>query len=337
MMEFDEFNENVITNIKNYLPIRYEDAQASIHTVVKNNDVQLTGIRIRLKESNLAPCIYLDQYYDQYRSGRDITEIMQDIAEVSISNEMDQQLDISQIYDFSLVKDKIFCKLINGDMNERYLADKPYTQIEDMAIVYAIDLGSTTSGYMSLPITFNLMDQYGVNIHMLHDIAMDNLAESNIVFRSMADVMKELLFYDEMFEEDPLTETMMLSGENEFPMYILSVEDNVNGAAAILDTATMESISEKLGGDFVVIPSSIHEVIIVPVDDDLSRDTLENIVQEVNNSQVPPEERLSYHVYQYDSQKHSLVRMDKKEEQMMHGHEQEQQNNQRNNMHRRVR
>ena len=325
MMDFDEFKEKVKDNIKNYLPMQYEKANVSLQSVVKNNDVQLTGLMIRLEENNIAPFIYLDRYYEQYQNGMELPDIMKDIAELRVSSEQSVKLDISRITDFNQVKDNIICKLINGDMNEEYLADKPYTRIEDMAVIYVIDLGSGAEGHMSSPITYDLMKRYGVDTQMLHEIAIHNLAKSEIVFKSMKDALMEIMFPDGVPEEDPLAE--ILSAEDEIPMYVLSNAEKLNGAASVLDKDTMETISEMLGGDFVVIPSSIHEVIILPMDDNVDKDELEGIIREVNTGQVAPEERLSYHAYQYDSGKHALMRMDKKEELAI----QKQQDNQQNN------
>lgn len=328
MMDFDEFKEKIKDNIKNYLPMQYEKANVSLQSVVKNNDVQLTGLMIRLEENNIAPFIYLDRYYEQYQNGMELPDIMKDIAELRVSSEQSVKLDISRITDFNQVKDNIICKLINGDMNEEYLADKPYTQIEDMAVIYVIDLGSGAEGHMSSPITYDLMKRYGVDTQMLHEIAIHNLAKSEIVFKSMKDALMEIMFPDGVPEEDPLAE--ILSAEDEIPMYVLSNAEKLNGAASVLDKDTMETISEMLGGDFVVIPSSIHEVIILPMDDNVDKDELEGIIREVNTGQVAPEERLSYHAYQYDSSKHALMRMDKKEELAI---QQQQDNQQNNHMH----
>ena len=184
------------------------------------------------------------------------------------------------------------------------MADKPYTQIEDMAVIYVIDLGSGAEGHMSSPITYDLMKRYGVDTQMLHEIAIHNLAKSEIVFKSMKDALMEIMFPDGVPEEDPLAE--ILSAEDEIPMYVLSNAEKLNGAASVLDKDTMETISEMLGGDFVVI------------------------IREVNTGQVAPEERLSYHAYQYDSGKHALMRMDKKEELAI---QQQQDNQQNNHMH----
>ena len=328
MMDFDEFKEKVKDNIKSYLPMQYEKSNVSLQSVVKNNDVQLTGLVIRLEENNIAPFIYLDRYYEQYQNGMELPDIIKDIAELRVSSEQSVKLDISRITDFNQVKDNIICKLINGDMNEEYLADKPYTQIEDMAVIYVIDLGSGAEGHMSSPITYDLMKRYGVDTQMLHEIAIHNLAKSEIVFKSMKDALMEIMFPDGVPEEDPMAE--ILSAEDEIPMYVLSNAEKLNGAASVLDKDTMETISEMLGGDFVVIPSSIHEVIILPMDDNVDKDELEGIIREVNTGQVAPEERLSYHAYQYDSGKHALMRMDKKEELAI---QQQQDNQQNNHMH----
>ena len=313
MMDFEEFRNNVMENIKDYLPERYENASVSLQEVIKNNDMQLTGLMVKTEDSNIAPNIYLEGYFEQYQDGRDMEDILQNIADVRIEHEMAQGFDVSKLTDFEQVKDKIICKLVNEEMNANYLSDKPHTQMEDLAVIYAIDLGGGEGGRMSAPITQALMENYGITTEELHDIALHNLSESKIEFKSMRDMLVEMMFPEGLSENDP--RAFMLPPEEENPsMFVLSNEDKLNGAAAILDSKTMEDISEKLGGDFIVIPSSIHEVIVLSVTDEMDRQTIESMIQEVNAGQVAPEERLSDHAYQYDSKEHELVRMDKMEE-----------------------
>ena len=313
MMDFEEFKANVAEQIRDYLPEKYEDAKVSLNEVTKNNDRQLTGLLIKEEDSNIAPNIYLENFYDQYTDGKDMESILKDIAEVRVKHELGQDLDVSRITDFDQVKDHVICKLINDEMNQDYLADKPHTAVEDLAVMYAVDLGGDKDGRMTAPITNDLMERYGVSTEELHDIAMYNLSESQIEFKSMRDVMVEMMFPDGLREDDP--RALMLPPEEETPsMYVLSNSEKINGASAILDSKTMEDISEKLGGDFVVLPSSIHEVIILPVDEDTDMKTLESMVQTINAGEVSPEERLSDHVYMYDSQEKELVLADKFEE-----------------------
>jgi hypothetical protein len=97
-------------------------------------------------------------------------------------------------------------------------------------------------------------------------------------------------------------------------MYVLSNEDKLNGAAVLLNDKVMDDITEKLGQDYFILPSSVHEVLIVPKNDQMDLKTLESMVQDVNATQVAPEERLSDHVYAYDAKEHELFRADKAEE-----------------------
>ena len=97
-------------------------------------------------------------------------------------------------------------------------------------------------------------------------------------------------------------------------MYVYSNQSKVNGAVYMLDKESMSAVADKIGESFAILPSSIHEVIVLPVNEDMDRQTLEAMVQDVNAGQVAPEERLSDHVYMYDSQAKELVRADKMEE-----------------------
>lgn len=313
MMDFEEFKNSVAEQVKDFLPEKYEDASVTLQDVTKNNDTVLTGLLIKTEDSNIAPNIYLENFFEQYQDGREMADILQNIADVRVQHEMEQGFDVTRLTDFDQVKDNIICKLVNAELNTDYLADKPHTMMEDLAVVYAIDLGGNESGHMTAPITNSLMEQYGITQEELHDIALHNLSESQIEFKTMRDVLVDMMFPDGIQPDDP--RAFMLPPEEENPsMYVLSNADKLNGAAALLDAKTMEDISEKLGGDFIVLPSSIHETIVLPVNEDMDRHTLEAMVQDVNAGQVAPEERLSDHVYMYDSQEKELVLADKMEE-----------------------
>ena len=166
---------------------------------------------------------------------------------------------------------------------------------------------------MTAAVTDNLLEMYGISKEELHDIALHNLAESKIEFKTMRDVLINMMFPDGISENDPMS--FMIPPEEEHPsMYVLSNGDTLNGAAALLDAKTMEDISQRLGGDFIVLPSSIHEVIVLPADVEMDRRDLEAMVQDVNAGEVAPEDRLSDHVYMYDSREKELVLADRMEE-----------------------
>lgn len=96
-------------------------------------------------------------------------------------------------------------------------------------------------------------------------------------------------------------------------MFVLTNDTKVNGAAAILNDDIRQEIAEKVG-DFYMLPSLIHETLIIPKDAGMEFKELEQMVQEVNQKQVAPGERLSDHVYEYDAKEHELFRSDRAEE-----------------------
>ena len=319
-MNYEEFKQEVADRIKEFLPEKYADADVSIQTVVKNNDQKLDGLMVKLEDSNIAPNIYLNQFYEQHEDGRPMDDILAAIADVRTQHEMSQDFDVSRITDFDSVKDRITCRLINAEQNAEYLADKPHTMVDDLAVTYHIAIGKEESGTMSAPITNRLMEGYGASVEQLHQIALDNMDTlTPATFKSMTETMVDMMLPDMMrngMTEEEAREAIagMIPPTSDEMMYVLSNEDKLNGAAVLLNDKVMDDITEKLGQDYFILPSSVHEVLIVPKNDQMDLKTLESMVQDVNATQVAPEERLSDHVYAYDAKEHELFRADKAEE-----------------------
>ena len=97
-------------------------------------------------------------------------------------------------------------------------------------------------------------------------------------------------------------------------LFVLTNNQKLNGAAALLDEKMMEQIAERVGNDFYILPSSVHEVLIVPKEAGMDFKDLEAMVQEVNATQVAPQDKLSDHVYQYDIETREVFRADRAEE-----------------------
>ena len=128
----------------------------------------------------------------------------------------------------------------------------------------------------------------------------------------MRDMLKNMMFPD-MPDDDPMIDAML--PPMEVPqMYVLTSDDKLYGAKYLADTDKLDEISEKLGCDLVVIPSSVHECIILPNDGSMDRAVIESMIHDVNSTQVPPKDILSEHAYCYDAQEHELMRADRYEE-----------------------
>lgn len=307
MMNYEEFKKEVTENIKEHLSSEYDDVTVSIHDVVKNNDQHLDGLMIKDESVNISPTIYLNSFYEEYIDGADMDEILDKISGIYEANVVDHDFDLSTITDFEAAKDKIVARVVNAEYNSELLANRPHMIMDDLAVTYHIELGRNGDGAMSAAITNELAKQFGVTAEDLHKVALANIDMNNkSVFKGMTEVMMELVG-----TEIP-PEAMLNDGREQ--MYVLSNESRMNGASAILDTKMMDNIAEKLDGDYYILPSSVHETLVVPMSSEADRDTLESMVRDVNATQLAPQEKLSDHVYVYDSAEHEVMRADRYEE-----------------------
>lgn len=297
MLNYEEFKDAVVSKIKDYLPADYADANVSINSVLKNNSLKLDGLNIRRESESICPNIYLNQFYEDYSDGRDLEDILSDIAKIRQKHSVPVDLDVSTITDFDTVKDKINIKLINSEQNAEYLKGKPHTDIADLSAIYYIDLGTDECGSMTTVISDYLLSQYGISVDELHQTAISNMG-SNARFCSMFEVLSELM------SDNVPTEALCSADDM---MFVLSNRNKINGASMLLCPAVMDNIAEKVGKDFYLLPSSIHEALVVPDRPDMEVDSLAAMVREVNATQVAKDEQLSNHVYRYDYDNHNLV------------------------------
>lgn len=319
-MNLDEFKQAIVDNIKDYLPAKFEESDVEVRQVLKNNDTALDGLIIHDPDTNVAPTIYLNQFFEEYQNGRDLNDIIGDIADVYIANTVDKQMDVSIVTDFEKAKGNILPRLVNSEENQELLAQRPHMIMDDLAVTYHLEMGKSDNGNMSVAITNAILDMYGISQEELHDLAVANLEEKMpATFQGMSEVVKEMMLPQIMSDLGLSKEAALDYIEQMIPdgneqMYVLSNDSRLHGAAAVLNEKAMEDIAEKVGGDFFILPSSIHELLVVPKQDGMDYSSLEAMVQEVNATQVAPEEKLSDHVYEYDAKEKELYRADKAEE-----------------------
>ena len=90
---------------------------------------------------------------------------------------------------------------------------------------------------------------------------------------------------------------------DQLEMYVLSNKLKIHGATSIVYPGLLEDIAERLCSDLIIIPSSIHEVLIIPESYIDSQDNLppdyESMIREVNETQLTDDEVLGDCVYHY--------------------------------------
>ena len=269
--------------------------------MLKNNDTRLTGLTIRTEASNVAPTIYLERMFERYKAGNAaIPVIVSEILSVYESHKNTMSFDASLVTDFSACKERICYKLVNADRNRELLTEAPHIIVcDDLAVIFYILVSTDKEGTATITIRHNMFDLWGVSEEELFKIALDNTQR---LFRgtvmSMASVLTELLS-DRMDDEDSSEFFDMFVSEDMAPLYVCSNTKKLNGAGVILYKGLLREFAERTGNDFYILPSSVHETILVPVSDQMELDCLKSMVREVNATQVAPEEILSDNVYIY--------------------------------------
>lgn len=287
-----------VNEIIDFLKKKETEYTFNTKEILKNNGNKRHAIEVTGIEGNMCPCIYMDGYYEEYKNGTmNMNEIVQDILVVMKKSISHESFNIASFMDWETVKCKISCRLINKKTNLELLQDVPYRDFLDLAIVYQVRIdGMDKNGVASILIHNAHLKIWEKDEKDLYQTLIENMTnDSKTVFRSMGEVINEL---------DPKEDKKAFEGD--ISMYVLSNSWGVNGASEIVHIRKMEELAQKIGGDFIVLPSSVHETILIPANADLNVKELAIMVKAVNDTQVAPEEILSYHVYRFYSDRKEL-------------------------------
>lgn len=301
-MTYDTFKEQILAGMKDRIPL----ASLSIQSVVKNNNVKLDGLTIMEGGTNLSPTIYLNYFYETYQNGVEFSSILNTILHTYQSNKPRGKIDTSFFTDYANVRSHIAYKLIHYERNRHLLADLPHFRYLDLAIVFYCLVSSSPSGSATILIRKDHLRFWNISPTQLFDAAKENTPRLlSYDLCNMNDLMEELLApaHSTLSDPDIKKEEAAIC-----PMYVLTNQNKLNGASCILYEHLLEHFADRLCCDLYILPSSIHEVILIPATSDTSYQELSQMVQEVNDTQVSPEEILSDHVY-YFSRSSGSIRM----------------------------
>lgn len=301
MMNKEEFTNEIAAKIATILPEDFEGAEITVSEHEKNNGLVLTGLTIHKPGSDVSPIIYLDQYYKHYcEKIATMDDILLSIKKILLDNPGNEYSNVKEtIVDFANVKDKIFVAFINKQRNAEKLLDIPYTEMEDLAVIYKVMLTSSKEGTATITITNPMMEQWGITKEELHALSVANsrrILPPEVL--PLGKMVEKMMRSNGMSEEQLDEMCNEIFAPDEIPMFVITNDLKLNGAATIYYSDVLEKIAEKLRDDLYILPSSIHEVIAIPSRyEDL--ESLSAMVKEVNSTQVAEEEQLSDNVYMY--------------------------------------
>lgn len=265
----------------------------------------MDGLSILMPDAQMAPTIYLNPYYDQFLEGMPIEAIITDILELFYNNPAPTCITPHQIAQFDLLEDKIMFKLIHCASNQALLQDIPYIPYLDLAIVFYLFLDRNATGQMTALIHNEHMAIWNVKEKDLLTLALENTPKAfPAEIKSMTEVMKDIVrenFPDdrhEEYEEEEMAELFDAS-KTRMPLYVLTNEVSLNGAGCIIYRNVLKNFADSLGEDLIILPSSIHEVLLTPNEPGVSYKELSDLVTCINQNEVPEEDQLSNQVYLY--------------------------------------
>ena len=296
-MNYEEFKENLANDVKEQMESRSGSGVAvETRTVEKMNETY-DALTVKPEDSIIGVNLNVTNLYKEYEDGKDYDSIVNGAAEVAenaLSNKPDFNLDV--IKDYDQMKDKLAIEVVSAERNKDLLETVPHKNIEDMAVVYRFVLGDSQAGVGTILVNNQMLDNYGITAQQLHEDAIRNAPEIRpLVIEGMAEVLAK-----QMGVEDLEMLGLNIPPEQE-QMFVASVEGNVHGAGVLAYQNFMDQAADRVGGSFFILPSSIHEVLIIPDNGKFDTASLENMVKEVNATTVDPSDQLTDSVYHYDA------------------------------------
>ncbi|MDD3141710.1 MAG: DUF5688 family protein [Lachnospiraceae bacterium] len=229
--------------------------------------------------------------------------ICEHIIQMYGESRLDSSFPIDKYTIFDNVSDRICYKLINYEANKSLLESMPYIPYLDLAIVFYLPIEEADlSG--TINITNSLMKMWDItSAFTLFDYAHAN-TENNLGFRygTMYEIVNNILPPAAIKEE-----FLELLNEDALPIYIATNANNLYGSCCLLYENALEIFAEMIGRNYYILPSSLHEILLVPEDDDANAAVLTAMVQDVNITSLCPDEILSNHIYYYDQSRKKLI------------------------------
>lgn len=300
MVDYTHFTYYVRDSILDYIDdksITEAVTRVCIVPVIKNNETVLDALQIYEDGIMQCPMIYLNTYYDEYSAGTPVDEIMRSIARFYVrSRKEDVLLSPEILTDYSSVRSRIIMRVVNWEKNKHMLERCPYRLFMDLAITYRILAAKNEGGISTVLVTTTMMEQWNISESELYDIAMINSVK---LFPPRIKNLRTLIdeCTNSMIED--CTEGEISGCCYDEGLYVGTNDCGINGATVLCYPDVLQDFSNKIGGDLYILPSSIHEVILLSAKTDILPETLVSMVTSANASIVAKDEILSDSIYYY--------------------------------------
>ncbi len=290
--------QTFLTQVKEYFSNSFpSNCQIKIRQITKNNNLQLDALCILESGQNIAPTIYLNSFYDAMESGElTFTEVVTEITQVHRSHLPENTINSNFFTDFNNVRPHIIFKLIHYQKNHDTLSQIPHIPYLDLAICFCCLYDTPAKQHATITIRNEHLKLWDISCEELYEIAVANTK------LLLPYVISDMDTFLQQLSKSPLPPLFHPS-----PMHILTNKETLFGASCLLYENVLRDFSLKYNSSFYILPSSIHEVILIPTDTNEQLATMSSMVRSVNAESVPLEEVLSDHAYFYDIRSHKIT------------------------------
>ena len=284
-MKYSDFVENLADDLQEEFKARGRKIEVEILKVDKPWGKEL-GLSFD-DGSNVRPVLYPQKQYEYHEAGMNYFPML-----YAMVDEIERALEAAPMqvdFDPRELKDSITIQLINTERSQNYLKDKPHRKVEDLSMIYRLNTNLRDGANGSSVITYSMMELMGMNEKQLYEYAMEKAPiNRSCIIQSMHETLKGLM--PDEIDEIPYT-----------PLMVVTNEEGCHGAGAIMYPGILEECAAIMKGDFYVLPSSQHEVLLYAKNTDMSLHDLKAMVREVNDTMLEAADFLSHSVYHYDA------------------------------------
>lgn len=295
-MDFEEFKSNLMDLITKEVEDRGLEGISMKFNSINSPDGMTDRLMVSVGDSKMSMAFRLKEIFKDVCDGESLDHAvykMVNTIEANIEVIKTKESDVkSFISDYDQVKDHTFLRLIPGD--SPVLGETPHRMIQDMALVVNVHLDnfSDENGRSCVVVTKPLMEMYGVDeAQLFADAERNSLENEPMVFTPLGDMIKSLIESEELPSPDDVG----------IVTYIATNKSGFHGASIAAYPEFAEKAAETIGGSFYMLPSSVHEFILIKDDGKPTAKDLNKMIRNVNETVLEPRDILSGQCYHYDA------------------------------------
>lgn len=291
-LTYEEFKIALTTEVTNMVE---QEVNVTLHKVQKNNGVVLDAISVLKPGVYVAPSIYICELYEHYKNGLLLSALAQKVLRLSEEGRLQGIIPPDFFMDYQKIKDRICYRVINYEKNKKLLETVPHKKVLDLAMIFFYSVEPEIVKNASVMIRNVDLQRWGIDAAEIFRRAKENTPR---VQPWQLITISELL--EQIIDGEELDFTVTYDDGDPIRMYILTNEEKYYGAGCIFYPHLLEKIAQRLENHFYILPSSVHECIIMPASGGFSKESLSALVTEINESQLEEVEVLSDRAYFYN-------------------------------------